>query len=91
METIESVSGIRFRTNAEPETEAEKHLRGIQSKLSGGIVELSSPTTLPHLNFYVAAVVDGADKTYVSLWVPSEQRSEATQLLEVAGFTVADR
>jgi hypothetical protein len=90
-ETIEGVSGIRLRTNAEPGTEAEGRLQGIQSELSGGIVDLPSPTTLPHLNFYVAAIVDGPDKTYISLWVPSEQQLQATRLLEDAGFALANR
>lgn len=90
-ETIEGQPGIRFRTNAEPETEAEGRLQEIQSELSGGIVDLPSPTTLPHLNFYAVAIVNGLDKTYISLWVPSEQQLQATRLLEDAGFTFANR
>jgi hypothetical protein len=86
-ETIEGVHGIRFRTNAEPNTEAERQLQEIQSVLSGGIVDLPPPA-LPHLNFYWAAVAGGPDPTYISLWAPNEQRLQATQLLEAAGFTI---
>jgi hypothetical protein len=86
-ETIAQISGIRFATNAVPETTAAGHLQEIQSKLSGGMDD-TPPPTVSHLNFYAAAVVDGPDKTYISLWVPSEQQSQATGLLEAAGFTV---
>jgi hypothetical protein len=84
------VPGIRFRTDAEPETKAEGRLRDIQSELSGGTVELGEAPIVAHLNFYMVARVDAPDKTYVSLWLPAEQRTQAVELLEAAEFTFAE-
>jgi hypothetical protein len=88
-ETISNVPGVRFSTNARPDTEQEEKLQAIQSALSGGIVDLPSPTTLPHLNYYSAAIVGGGSETYISLWVPADQRAGTTKRLETAGFTVS--
>jgi hypothetical protein len=88
-QVIDGVPGIRFRTNAQPDTEPERQLQEIQSKLSSGEVHLSSSTTLPHLNFYDVATIDGPTQTFISLWVPKEQELQATELLEAADFTVA--
>lgn len=87
-ETIEGVAGTRFRTNAQPHTDAERLLQEIQSTLSGGMN--GPPLTVAHLNFYARGVADGPDKTYISLWVPREQQSQTTSLLEDAGFSVSD-
>ena len=88
-ETIQGVRGVRFRTDTRPDTEWERKLQEIQYVLSGGKDLLPSPTTEPHLNWYLAATVDGPSETYISLWVPVDQRDEATRRLEAAGFTVS--
>lgn len=87
-ETILNVPGVRFSTNARPHTEQEEELQAIQSALSGGVVDLPSPTTLPHLNFYSVKTVGGSE-TFISLWVPNEQRADAANRLEAAGFAVS--
>lgn len=87
-ETIEAVSGLRFRTNARHDTAAGRQLQEIQSELSGGRGSLSLPTTLPHLTFFAVATADGPTNSYISLWVPQEQERQATELLNAAGFTV---
>lgn len=87
-ETILNVPGVRFSTNARPHTEQEEELQAIQSRLSGGVVDLPSPTMLPHLNFYSVMTASGS-KTFISLWVPKEQQVDAADLLETAGFAVS--
>jgi hypothetical protein len=88
-ETIVAVPGVRFRTNARPDTASERQLQDIQSELSDGERELSSPTTLPHLNyFYAATKGDRPTNSFISLWVPKEQQLQAEDLLRAAGFTV---
>jgi hypothetical protein len=86
---ISNVPGIRFSTNARQHTEQEDKLKAIQGALSGGIIDLPSPTTLPHLSFYSVATVDGDSGTFISLWVPKDQQADATKRLEAAGFTVS--
>lgn len=88
-ETITGVPGVRFTTDARPDTEWEGKLQEIQSALSGGKVLLPSPTTLPHLNLSLVATVDGPSDSVISLWVPREQRSEAARRLAAAGFTLS--
>ena len=88
-ETIQDVPGVRFRTDARPNTPEEAQLQEIQSELADGVTSLPSGTNLPHLNYYDAQAVDGPSQTYISLWVPGDQRSQATGLLESAGFTVS--
>ena len=87
-ETIEGVAGIRFRTDARPDTALEAKLQEIQSALSGGQVLLPSPTTLPHLELTSVQVVDGESYAVISLWVPRDLRSDAAAQLEAAGFTL---
>jgi hypothetical protein len=87
-ETIKGVEGVRFPTNAEPGSDAEDRLQEIQRELAGGIDELPSGTTLPHLNYYDAATVGGPTQTYISLWAPKDQRLRGIELLEAADFTV---
>jgi hypothetical protein len=87
-ETIAGVSGVRFLTDARPETEADFKLRAIQRELAGGVDRLPEGTTLPHLNFVSVATVDGPSYSVISLWVPKEKRSKATALLRAADFTV---
>jgi hypothetical protein len=88
-ETIAGVPGTRFTTDARPGTVWEERLQEIQSELSGGVVLLSSETTLPHLALVSIAVVDGPPYSVISLWVPDDKRSEAARLLEAAGFALS--
>ncbi len=86
--TIQDVPGVPLRTNARPGTAVEGQLREIQSELSGGQVDLPSPTTVPHLSYFAVATVDGPPHSYISLWVPEHQAPRAAELLGDAGFTV---
>jgi len=88
-ETIEGVVGVRFRTNAKPNTAGEEQLKEIQYELSGGQIDLPSPTTVPHLNYYYVDVVGGPARSLISLWVPATQESRATELLEAAEFALS--
>jgi hypothetical protein len=74
---------VRFATNAQQHTKAEQMLQEIQ-------VELANEAGLPpqhHLTLRNAEG-DGANRVYVSLWVPMEQESNARTKLEAAGFVV---
>jgi hypothetical protein len=80
---------VRFRTDVSPNTEPESRLREIQSELAGGVIDIPSGSSLPHLNWYSAATRDGSTHTYVSLWVAGHLADEARKLLEAAGFVVS--
>ncbi len=88
-ELIADVPGIRFSTDARPGTPEEGTLQEIQSALSGGIFNLPLGTTSPHLNYYYVAIGDGPSYSAISLWVPKQQRSQALELLQSAGYTVS--
>lgn len=88
-ETIAGLPGVRFNTDARPDTAQEKRLQEIQSALAEGKVLLPSPTTLPHLSLYEVNVVHAPSFSMISLWVPMEKRSEAVERLQAAGFTVS--
>ena len=78
------VPGVRFATNAQQDTEGERMLQEIQ-------VELADDAGLPpqhHLTLREAKRPDGANRVYVSLWVPMEQESNARTKLEAAGFVI---
>lgn len=81
--------GVRFTTDGRPGTAQERHLQEIQGALSEGVVFLPSHTTLPHLSWHSVATVDGPSYPVISLWVPTEQRSQAAERLQSAGFTVS--
>jgi hypothetical protein len=87
-EPIMGVAGVRFKTNAKPKTGDEDRLKEIQYQLSGGQVDLPSPTTVAHLSLYYVDAVDGSTRSPISLWVPATQRPQAAELLEAADFTV---
>ncbi|HEX8744213.1 MAG TPA: hypothetical protein VF712_13870 [Thermoleophilaceae bacterium] len=88
-ETISDVPGVRFTTDARPGSPEERQLQEIQSRLAEGETSLPGGTTLPHLNLYMAQTVNGPSQSFISLWVPKEQQSQAVELLESAGFRVS--
>jgi hypothetical protein len=87
-ETIKDVEGVRFRTDARPDTPEDDRLRSIQSSLAEGNTSLPFGTTLPHLNYYWK---QADDSTAISLWVPEPLRARAVELLEAAGYTVSEK
>jgi hypothetical protein len=63
-------------------------LQDIQRELAG-ITDLPNDTKLPHLALYDAAIFDAPPESRISLWVPTDRRSEAVERLRAAGFTVS--
>jgi hypothetical protein len=89
-EAIGGVPGVRFTTDARPGTAEEAQLLAIQDELSGGEGILPPDTTLPQLSMVWVGTPDGDPYSAISLRVPADQRSEATELLRAAGFTISD-
>jgi hypothetical protein len=88
------VAGVRYYTDANPNTPMEARLQEIQSKLSGGVTVLGDVTTLPHLMLHDQATQNpdgtpGPSIAVLSLWVPLDQTSEAEHLLAEAGFELS--
>lgn len=87
-ETVNGVPGVRFSTDARPDSTQEGLLQEIQRELAG-ITILPTDTTLPHLALYEVEIVDAPSESRISLWVPTDTRSDAVERLRAAGFTVS--
>lgn len=87
-QTINGIRGVRFDTDARQGTSQEAALQRIQSTLSGGETSLGSNPTVAHLSLVSVQVVDGPSYAVITLWVPSEQETEAARLLSLEGFDV---
>lgn len=88
-ETIDEVPGVRFVTDARPDSAQDVQLRRLRDELSGQPEHLPSKTTLPQLAWAPVATPGGPSYTIVTLWVPAQLRSDAVAKLEAAGFAVS--
>jgi hypothetical protein len=87
-DTIAGVPGVRFATTARPGSPEEHTLQRVQERLSAGVTELPSESTLPQLALNSVQVVDGTSYSVITLWVPKAQESEAAEALRAEGFEV---
>lgn len=87
-DTIDGVPGVRFATTARPDSPEEQALQRVQAALAGGDTSLPVDATLPHLGLSSVQVVDGTSYSVVTLWVPKDLESAATEALRGEGFEV---